>query len=168
MITAKTTGPDILKYAILLVAVLSERTPFIPKRGNKVEEESSDDELKHDIALEKKRKRALRESESVDLSVNKFSDAIARMHATGAYFYTKTSLLSKYKTASPEFNLKLSEFCSSNFLHQDTLERILDLQRQLKSLSALIFDLPILAASDDEILQPPSFAEEIALRQILM
>jgi hypothetical protein len=155
-------------YTILLVAVLSERTPFIPKRGNKVEEDSSDDEMTEDQAFEKKRKRALRESESVDLSLNKFSDAIARMRATGAYFYTKKSLLSKYKTATPELNSKLSEFCASNFLHQDTLERILDLQRQLKSLCVVIFDLPSLVASDDEALDPPSFAEEIALRQILM
>jgi len=165
--TAKKTGIELFKYTILLVAVLSERTPFVPKRGNKVEDsDSEDDEYQNDES--KKKNQRSKKSDSTDLSVDKFSDAIARMRATGAYFYSKKTLLAQHKASTSEVNLKLSEFCTSHFLHRDTLDRILDLQRQLQSLCVSIFNIPELGCSDDEPLQPPSLAEETALRQILL
>ena len=62
------------------------------------------------------------------------------------------------------------EFCATHRLHRDTIEKIRDLRRQLAIVCKAQFEL-----SDDEStnlisdeLPPPSAAEEIALRQILM
>ena len=89
-----------------------------------------------------------------------------RLRAFGSYLYTTKVAKSKTQT---EVEMQKT-FCSSHFLHRDTLEKVRDLRRQLAVVCKIQFALDDdeAAVLIDDKLKPPSTSIEIALRQILM
>lgn len=162
--------------ACALVSVLTERPPFISRRnkfslvGEK--RKASDDSDSSDSDGDKKEED---EKSAAGLAFHPTSDALARLRALGAFIHARMHAGAapggnKQGAGGDKVAKEVAQFCAKHFLHQPSLERALELARQLCGLYR-----DILGGIGDEaegdpmdVLRPPSADEELALRQVLV
>lgn len=127
-----------------------------------------------EIKFAEKQKRIATAERLQKLSKHKTSDALARLKAFGAYVHVDSqcaNLSIKGKGQQQQALLtsaiqKKRAFCSEYSLHEPTLTRMHQIEKQLKRVLKMRFPTDIL--NTEESLAPPSESEEIKLRQILL
>jgi ATP-dependent RNA helicase DHX37/DHR1 len=153
----------LIQFTLSLVAVLSERSPFLGKHQNhsniefKKEDENddSDDEMDADTGIIYVRKAGLDNNsfyflldvisdKENDLSYHPYGDALARLRAFSAYAFTYHSLkrvsCNKSKLLGDNELYKMEEFCHQHHLHQPTIQRSFDLRNQLSRIFSRVFE----------------------------
>lgn len=159
-----------------LVASLTERPPFISRRssfhlvGEKRGAASSESE--HSGSEQRQEE----EEEAAGLAFHPTSDPLARLRALGAYIHARAQAnapRSGKGIGAEKTSRQLTQFCAKHSLHQPSLERALDLTRQLIGLYDQILgrdeSSEAMGSVDPiEALSPPSADEELALRQVLV
>jgi len=166
LVVAKQLG--VITHALSLVAILSEKSPFLERvssssKKRKKADDSDDDDDEDENEYDPKK---------VGLWFHPDGDALARLRALGAYIYTCKNSKSKQKKNGGDDgdenndSESVRRFCVSQNLHQATLERSFQIRQQIASLCPKLFtdtdhsDYSMSSA-------PPTKDEEASLRQIL-
>jgi ATP-dependent RNA helicase DHX37/DHR1 len=101
--------------------------------------------------------------DKVSLSFHPAGDAMARLRAMGAYAFIATQ---RNKSKS-DVEMLSSRFCRDEKLHQETLNRSMDLRKQIQRIAVDVFrDLSIDNAWSFS--SPPTAEEDVILRQIMI
>ena len=109
---------------------------------------------------------ATENKDRIELWRHPTSDALARLKAIGAYFYS-----AKQKTQlgnDKQLNAELMKFCERHELHRPTLDRALELSKQLRKIYSVVFSGSEDDADAEFHLLPPTKDQEVALRQVLL
>lgn len=171
LVIAKQLG--VIQHALSLVAILSEKSPFLDrvsssKKRKKADDSDDDDDDENGNG---------NDSKTAGLWFHPDGDAISRLRALGAYSYTCTTK-KKSKQAKKngndgdddsddnDNNESIRRFCVDQNIHQATLERSFQIRQQIASLCP-----KLLSVTDHEDYSmssaPPTKDEEAALRQVL-
>lgn len=170
-------GAGILNYSIMLVAMLSEQSPFLLKGGvvgggdeeeEEKEEENNDNEEEHLDEVDKEALRLQKEDLEAEKNIaqrwkHSGGDAVARLLAGGAFNYAGNDC------GGAAQQLANKTFCSENGLNLVVMQRTQKLCAQLEKLCVARFNLDTGAGGDVRCrdLPPPSSGEEEMMRQVV-
>ncbi|CAM9656186.1 unnamed protein product [Chrysoparadoxa australica] len=159
LLTAVSAG--VMEHTLALVALLSERDPFLradasEAEGN-AEDDSSESEGEVDMRERKRRLQAIVQQWRSD-----DGDPMGRLMAAGAYaHHTRAGTLANGE-----------EFCRENLLHASTMHRSLQLRQQLTRMVNLRFGQDSVlgghAVTVRASMPPPSAGDVIKLKQVLL
>jgi HrpA-like RNA helicase len=156
----------VIKHALSLVAILSEKSPFLDKISNskKRKQNDSDNDDEGDDNYNDN------EDKNLELWFHPDGDAMARLRALGAYIFTCNNSKKKQKNGKDNTDI-IRRFCTIHNMHQATLERSFQIRQQIASLCPKLFnDINIDNNNSNEYeisSLPPTKEEEISLRQVL-
>ena len=170
----------LLAHTLTLVSALTEPQLFTRGDNNSTAEgqedgsgsEDEDSEDGEEAAEQRRRAEEERRQRERRLLFHPDGDALARLHAVGAFFFVRQRYASSSSVAAAAEGMKeaLQGLCSSQRLHLPALLKVAELRSQLQRICHSVLLSPSDSLSSASLLDPPSNPpskqQETALRQV--
>ncbi|KAL8003357.1 putative DNA/RNA helicase, ATP-dependent, DEAH-box type, RNA helicase HrpA [Plasmopara halstedii] len=144
---------NVVEYTIAIVAGLSGHSPFINAMDRREEARVEDGEDKNEVEEMEKEWREAEELRKHAQWIDQESDVLSLLRAAGAYAFAGGS----------------SQFCTTNHLHEKTMQNMLKLRQQLTRIVNKLYaeEKGFEAVQVSPKMPPPDLETQAVLRQIV-